>query len=39
VGSNVCWQREPDLLGVRFDAGDKRRLAVKKWIDDYLGLA
>ena len=38
VGSNVCWQREPDLLGVRFDAGDKRRLAVKKWIDDYLGL-
>jgi DNA-binding response OmpR family regulator len=39
VGANVCWQREPDLLGVRFDAGDKRRLAVKKWIDDYLGLA
>ena len=39
VGANVCWQREPDLLGVRFDAADKRRLAVKKWIDDYLGLA
>ncbi len=39
VGANVCWQREPDQLGVRFDAGDKRRLAVKKWIDDYLGLA
>ncbi len=39
VGSNVCWQRDPDMLGVRFDAGDQRRLAVKKWIDDYLGLA
>lgn len=39
VGANVCWQREPDLLGVRFEAGDQRRLAVKKWIDDYLGLA
>lgn len=39
VGANVCWQREPDLLGVRFEANDKRRLAVKKWIDDYLGLA
>jgi DNA-binding response OmpR family regulator len=39
VGSNVCWQRDPDMLGIRFDAGDKRRLAVKKWIDDYLGLA
>ena len=39
VGSSVCWQRDPDLLGVRFEANDKRRLAVKKWIDDYLGLA
>lgn len=39
VGANVCWQREPDLLGVRFVATDQRRLAVKKWIDDYLGLA
>ena len=39
VGANVCWQREPDLLGVRFEAADQRRLAVKKWIDDYLGLA
>lgn len=39
VGATVCWQREPDLLGVRFEASDKRRLAVKKWIDDYLGLA
>ena len=39
VGSSICWQRDPDLLGIRFDAGDKRRLAVKKWIDDYLGLA
>ena len=39
VGANVCWQRDPDLLGVRFDAGDQRRLAVKGWIDDYLGLA
>lgn len=39
VAASVCWQREPDLLGVRFEAGDQRRLAVKKWIDDYLGLA
>ena len=22
VGASVCWQREPDLLGVRFEAGD-----------------
>jgi len=39
VGASVCWQRDPDMLGVRFEADDKRRLAVKKWIDDYLGLA
>lgn len=39
VGATVCWQREPDMLGVRFEAGDQRRLAVKRWIDDYLGLA
>ncbi|MGH9492282.1 MAG: PilZ domain-containing protein [Terriglobales bacterium] len=39
VGATVCWQRDPDLLGVRFEASDKRRLAVKSWIDDYLGLA
>ena len=39
VGANVCWQRDPDMLGVRFDANDKRRFAVKSWIDDYLGLA
>ena len=39
VGATVCWQRDPDMLGVRFDANDKRRLGVKSWIDDYLGLA
>jgi hypothetical protein len=31
----VTW-RKPKSFGVRFDSGDERRRAVKKWIDGYL---
>jgi hypothetical protein len=31
----VSW-RKPKSYGVRFDAADERRHAVKKWIDSYL---
>jgi hypothetical protein len=35
--ASVCWVREADkLVGIRFDMSDERRLAVKKWIDEYL---
>jgi DNA-binding response OmpR family regulator len=37
VNSGVCWRRERDnQLGLRFDSADDRRLAVRRWIDDYL---
>lgn len=39
VGASVCWLRDPDLAGIRFEATDERRLAVRRWIDDYLGIA
>jgi Tfp pilus assembly protein PilZ len=33
----VCWIHPNDnLIGVRFDAQDPRRLAVKQWIENYL---
>ena len=33
----VCWKREAaDMIGVRFDRTDSRRLEVKRWIDTYL---
>lgn len=35
--ANVCWIHADDnLIGVRFDAQDERRLAVKQWIENYL---
>jgi len=35
--ANVCWKREAaDMLGIRFDPTDERRLEVKRWIDSYL---
>jgi len=35
--ASVCWKREAaDMLGIRFDPNDERRLAVKRWIDSYL---
>ncbi|MGH9555440.1 MAG: PilZ domain-containing protein [Terriglobales bacterium] len=39
VGASVCWLRNPDLAGIRFEATDERRLAVRRWIDDYLGIS
>lgn len=39
VGATVCWLREPNLAGIRFEATDERRLAVRRWIDDYLGIS
>ena len=35
--ASVCWKREAaDMLGIRFDPSDERRLEVKRWIDSYL---
>jgi hypothetical protein len=35
--ATVCWKREAvDMLGIRFDPTDERRLEVKRWIDSYL---
>lgn len=39
VGATVCWQREPNQTGIRFEATDERRLAVRRWIDEYLGIS
>ena len=35
IKSFVSW-RKPKMLGVRFDAGDDRRLKVKTWINSYV---
>lgn len=38
VRASVCWARpEEKLYGLRFDSNDDGRLAVRKWIDQYLG--
>ncbi len=35
--ATVCWKREAaDMIGIRFDPTDERRLEVKRWIDAYL---
>jgi hypothetical protein len=35
--ATVCWKRETaDMIGIRFDPNDERRLEVKRWIDSYL---
>jgi hypothetical protein len=35
--ATVCWKREAgDMIGIRFDPTDERRLEVKRWIDGYL---
>lgn len=35
--ATVCWKREAaDMIGIRFDPSDERRLEVKRWIDAYL---
>ena len=38
--ASVCWTHPTDnLIGVRFDAQDARRLAVKQWIESYLEIS
>lgn len=39
VGATVLWRHEPELIGLRFESGDDRRLQIRPWIDDYLKLA
>lgn len=39
VRATICWARDLDgMSGLRFDPEDERRLRVKEWIDDYLGI-
>ena len=39
VRAVVCWARPNEsLYGLRFDANDDGRLAVRRWIDQYLQL-
>ncbi|HLJ25187.1 MAG TPA: PilZ domain-containing protein [Candidatus Angelobacter sp.] len=39
VRATVCWSRpRENLYGLRFDASDDARLAVRNWIDQYLEL-
>ncbi len=38
LGATVCWRRDPDLLGLRFEPGDERRKLLRRWIDEYLGI-
>jgi hypothetical protein len=39
VAAIVLWRHEPELVGLRFETGDDRRLQIRPWIDDYLKLA
>jgi hypothetical protein len=35
----VCWIRKgEEMVGLRYDPEDERRLRVREWIDDYLGI-
>jgi hypothetical protein len=34
----VCWEREGDIYGLRFDPADLQRAKIKPWIDRYLGI-
>ncbi|HSA94255.1 MAG TPA: PilZ domain-containing protein [Terriglobales bacterium] len=38
LGATVVWRRDPDVIGLRFEPGDERRIAVRQWIDTYLGI-
>ena len=39
VNSAMCWRAEAEhMVGMRFDANDNRRFAVRKWIDDFLDI-
>ena len=39
VGVTILWRHEPELVGLRFEAGDDRRLQIRPWVDEYLKLA
>ena len=39
VGVTVLWRHEPELVGLRFETGDDRRLQIRPWVDEYLKLA
>ena len=39
VGVTILWRHEPELVGLRFETGDDRRLLVRPWVDEYLKLA
>ncbi len=38
LGATAVWRREPDVVGLRFEPGDERRVGVRQWIDAYLGI-
>lgn len=38
MGAIITWRHEPELVGLRFETGDDRRLQIRPWIDDYLKL-
>jgi hypothetical protein len=39
VGATILWRHEPELVGLRFETADDRRLQIRPWIDDYMKLA
>lgn len=39
VGVTILWRHEPELVGLRFEMGDDRRLQIRPWVDGYLKLA
>ena len=39
VRSTVCWARNnEDMIGIRFQPSDERRVIVRGWTDEYLGI-
>ncbi|HXE91577.1 MAG TPA: PilZ domain-containing protein [Terriglobales bacterium] len=38
LGATVVWRRDPDVVGLRFEPTDERRITVRQWIDTYLGI-
>jgi len=39
VRTTLCWIKSgEEMVGMRFDSDDERRLRVREWIDDYLGI-
>jgi hypothetical protein len=39
VGVTVLWRHEPELVGLRFELGDDRRVQIRPWVDEFLKLA